>query len=413
MKSYWSCLLLLIPLAGCQAPLKKLNDHSPTLTLYLDASQGSQSGRWDLTRRTPWKPREGERLNLQIQRTGHSARYQYSSLAVDQLQFSETPIIPHEILNLNADAGSLVLSQTKGDNPWTGTARLEADPRFGDVIFRMTKEGLNSERLLAAIIREFKLKTLLEYQETEFSFTQNELWTWLSLNIPAADASKMREANPRLSASDVVQLRRFGVPVRFVQQLPDFSANDLIQFKRFGVEGEYVQAFRQFNPEYMPDNIIALKRFGVPISWAESLAGLSKVRSHEDLIHFRKFGLSPDFVRAAHATSFARERGDFIQLRQHGISSAFLESLTDVDPSTTTQDIIRLHRAGIRSEDQNAMRAYGITSIDDMLRLKRHGVGADFIRAIRIDGRPPLTADAIIDLKTRGIGPQTIRALRQ
>jgi hypothetical protein len=59
------------------------------------------------------------------------------------------------------------------------------------------------------------------------------------------------------------------------------------------------------------------------------------------------------------------------------------------------------------------MRQYGSYSIEEIVMMKRRGITTSYVQAFHVQGKAPLTAKAIIDLRNRGVSADTIRELRQ
>jgi hypothetical protein len=50
---------------------------------------------------------------------------------------------------------------------------------------------------------------------------------------------------------------------------------------------------------------------------------------------------------------------------------------------------------------------------EQIIALRNNGVPADYIAAVNLEGREPLDAKAIIELRQRGVSADTARKLRQ
>ena len=75
--------------------------------------------------------------------------------------------------------------------------------------------------------------------------------------------------------------------------------------------------------------------------------------------------------------------------------------------------VIQLRNAGVRADYLKAIHAAGGYQVDDIILLRRHGVNEDLVRAANPPGKEPMTVNAIIELRNRGVSAKTIAELRK
>jgi hypothetical protein len=51
-------------------------------------------------------------------------------------------------------------------------------------------------------------------------------------------------------------------------------------------------------------------------------------------------------------------------------------------------------------------------TLDEIVKLRNYGVSESFLAEIIVPGRKPLSADTIVNLRSRGVSAETIKALR-
>ena len=413
MKHVFLYLTTLLFCSGCLSNIDQYATGNPRLKLHFPDQDNYESGTWTLTD-FPKTQRPGSgNIDLVIEISEGHSNYIYGSLEAKDSGFTQTPPEPNKRLTIHRDAGSLSLIQGTESTPWSGQFEVQADLTFGDLVRQITGEPISSYRLLTTILRDVKQSTLIAYSEIEIELTSSDLWSFLDRRIKADYVTSMRETHKDFSAKDIIQLRQFGVSPELANEFPEDDASDIIKFRRFGVPPEFARAFRKYNPDYTPQDLISLRKYGVPADWAEPLSGLTKIKEADDLVLLRRFGVPPQFARAAHRYHFVNNADDITALRRHGVTTEFIEALSDVAHSTTTKGIIHLRRSGVTADYYNKMRHSGSYSIDDIVLMKRRGIPTSYVQASQVQGKAPLSSQAIIDLRNRGVSTATIRELRQ
>lgn len=75
--------------------------------------------------------------------------------------------------------------------------------------------------------------------------------------------------------------------------------------------------------------------------------------------------------------------------------------------------IIQLSNAGVSTDYFLTVQAFGAYSVDDIIQFRRRGVGTELIQAANPPDREPLSAEAVIELRNRGVSPKSVSELRK
>lgn len=95
-----------------------------------------------------------------------------------------------------------------------------------------------------------------------------------------------------------------------------------------------------------------------------------------------------------------------IRLRDHGVDGAYLAGLRAAGYSgLSVDDVVRLRDHGVDPSYIGAMRraGYGGLSADDLIRLRDHGVDAETARALTVSAHRRLTAEELVTLRDHGV----------
>lgn len=413
MKRFIFSLATLLVLTGCLPRIDQYATGNPRLRIQFSDPQERLSGHWTLDSPPERKLGSAYDIDLVVETAEGHSHYHYGNLTSTELGISAHPPVPNQALSLVRDAGTLTLTQGSDHFNWSGQFDIHPNHAFGDLFQRITGEPVSSSRTLMAILRGVKTSTVSTYSNLGIEMTGKDLWDWIDRRIKIEYVTSILQITRRFSAADISQLSRFNVSVELIKSFQDHTTSDIIELHRFGVTPQYSRGFREHHPAYSPQDVISLKRHGVPAEWASALDSLPKIKDASDMIALRRSGASPSFARATHRFHFVTNVDDMVSLRRHGLTSEFIEALDYLDDSTTTNEIIQLRRAGITADFHNTMRQYGAYSIDDIIKMRRRGITPDYVLATVVQGKAPLSARAIIDLRNRGVSTQTIRELRQ
>lgn len=217
----------------------------------------------------------------------------------------------------------------------------------------------------------------------------DELTKLRSFGVTPEFATKARAAGYGKTAEEITRLRSFGVTVEYMTGWKDagfaLTTDEVVKLRNFGVQPEYGAAWKKAGYNIDPEGLTRAKNFGVPIEFAAALAG-DKKPSLEEVIRMRQFGINADYYR----------------------------EIKNLKPDFTVEEIVRLRQFGVTAE---YVKAVGATRNDftaeQIVKLRQFGVPAEYVAALSVPERKPLDAQAIIDLRNRGVSAETARKLRE
>ncbi len=118
-------------------------------------------------------------------------------------------------------------------------------------------------------------------------------------------------------------------------------------------------------------------------------------------------------VREIKQAGYWTTLAEVTRLRRSGVTAQYIRSLTQAGCHFGIEDLIKLRRSGVPAEYIAAVKTAGYSfSRDDLIKLQRSGVPAEYLAALKVPGRAQLSADVIIDLRRRGVPPETVQKLR-
>ena len=100
-------------------------------------------------------------------------------------------------------------------------------------------------------------------------------------------------------------------------------------------------------------------------------------------------------------------------MRNSGLQEDYVSNLAEAGYRLSRNELIQLNNSGVPADYVKAVRRMGYSfSIDQIVKLRNYGVSEAYLQEIIQPGRKPLSADLIIDLYSRGVPAQTVRAIR-
>jgi hypothetical protein len=105
---------------------------------------------------------------------------------------------------------------------------------------------------------------------------------------------------------------------------------------------------------------------------------------------------------------------EIIKMRQFGVTPEYFKAVKSVNKSYTTEELVRFKQFGVTPEYLKGMsESRSDFNAEQIIRLRNFGVPVEYVMAVNVPGRTPLDAQAIIDLKSRGVSAETARKLRE
>jgi hypothetical protein len=218
----------------------------------------------------------------------------------------------------------------------------------------------------------------------------DELTRLRSHGVTPKYATKARAAGYGKTADEITRLRNFGVTPEYLAGWKDagfgLSTEEVVHLRNFGVQPEYGAAWKKAGFNVDPEALVRARNFGVPIEFAAALAAVGAKPTMEEIVRMRQFGISPDYFRQVKEQKPNYTVEEIVRLRQYGVQPDYLKTISSGRADFSAEQIIKL---------------------------RNHGVPAEYVAALNIPDRKPLDAEAIIDLRSRGVSVDTARKLRE
>jgi len=106
---------------------------------------------------------------------------------------------------------------------------------------------------------------------------------------------------------------------------------------------------------------------------------------------------------------------ELIRLKAHGIDGDYIRTMRASGFTMSLDDMVRFRAHGIDEEFINEMKSVGLQglSADDLIRLRAHGADAAWIKEMQSLGFPKLSMDDIIRFRAHGIDADFVREARK
>ncbi len=127
----------------------------------------------------------------------------------------------------------------------------------------------------------------------------------------------------------------------------------------------------------------------------------------------RQSGSWLDGIEAAGFRNLSIE--ELIRLKSHGIDGEYTQNMRASGFNLSLNDIIRFRSHGIDDEYIKELQQAGFQNLsgDDLIRLRSHGVDADWVKEMQSAGFSKMSLEEIIRLRSHGIDPDFIREARK
>ena len=107
---------------------------------------------------------------------------------------------------------------------------------------------------------------------------------------------------------------------------------------------------------------------------------------------------------------------DIVRLRNHGVDRDYLEELQQADyGDLAADDMIRLRIHGVDAGEAGAMAraGFGRISVEELIRLRNHGIRAEFVEELVSSGMDAPAVEELIRLNAHGISPGYVRGMHR
>lgn len=303
----------------------------------------------------------------------------------DKIEKGEAPL--H--FGLSRAAGELWFNGQYDSKGASGKFEFKANKRFCDEVSALCNSKPELDDLFQLTLRDASIDQLKEFTKTGLAVSVSDWLRLLNNGISPEFASGMNKALGKTTIENIIECRNNGLNPSFVSA-----------FKAAGYDLNHRELIRARNNGINPDFAAEFKKGGFDLNL-------------DQVIHLRNNGIQPHFAIRAKELGFGNIE-EIIQMRNNGLTEDYLQQMREAGGQYSIQDIIRLRNNGVPTSFIKAVKKAGYNfNIDEIIRLRNNGVSENFLQEITIPDRKPLSAEAIIHLRSRGISSDVIRELRQ
>lgn len=319
-----------------------------------------------------------------------------------------------EYVTLTTEAGELQLTGTRSG--WSGSGKYRFVPNTAYATAARELVGIISDRQLLLLALS---NTSLDYIKVAHGtglkptvedvvrlklhgMSSDAVRSFARLGFRFEEMTRLRThgISPEISegyltggkialAEEQIRLRTHGIGPDLVKEWRgagfDFGVNEMVKSRTHGVSPEYARAWRSAGFSFGVDELVKARLHGLP----ENDAG-----------KFAKAGcISLD---------------EMVKLRLHGVGPEYYGSMRESLPQAKAEEITKLKLHGVPPEYVAAILKAGYAfSVEEIIKLRQAGVPTEYVQALMVEGRAPLKAQAIVELKQRGVSAETARSLRK
>jgi beta-lactamase regulating signal transducer with metallopeptidase domain len=123
----------------------------------------------------------------------------------------------------------------------------------------------------------------------------------------------------------------------------------------------------------------------------------------------------PGWLAEIQATGYRNLTVDqLIRLKEHGVTGEYIRQIRAAGQELSADDLVRFREHGVTPEFINEVKGTGFKDVkaNDLIRLREHGADAAWIRQIQSAGYPDVSLNDIIRLREHGVTPESIRDAR-
>ena len=362
--------LLLVPGSACAQPGRAAAQPSGSLTFEIERS--GQPGRVQLE-----ISRRSGNNHWSTGRTVDAASLQ--GLTAGQLAGDGSPVS----FRIARDAGTLDCEGVVRRGRGTGDCGFVADPRFAAAL---AERGVGRPSI-----------------DEQFSMAMNDI------GLAYVDEVR-RQGYETLTAGELARAGDHGVTLDYLRGMGAHGyrvgrLSALIEMRDHGVTPDYIEALARHDVRDIPPaEIVRLRDHGVSADYVAELRELGYRRlSTEEMIQLRDHGVTADYVRTL-AENGIRDipTAELVRLRDHGVTPEFIVALRRAGYRFPPADIVTMRDHGVDDGYVRELRTLGYTDIaaDEIVRMRVHGVTADFIRRANAGARR--SPDELVRLRIGG-----------
>ena len=404
-----ACSVFLV--VGVSAALfSRGNDHR----LQLRPGESRAEGSWDIDL-DAYRSQRRNGVQIEIRQKGSTHSF--------YLPAERAPVIPNARngspieFAIKSDAGELRFKGEVERDVATGTYRFEPNKTFAADAGKLLKRDLSNDDLLELAWSDVTWVYIQAVADAGLNPTYEDV---LSLRRHGLKAEAIKEfvAAGTDKPRDIIQLRNHGVTAEYVREARQLSfgktTDELTRLRNHGVSTEQLQGWHDAGTSPSTEEVIRLRNHGVQPEYAAAWKKAGFEFTHEELIRARNFGVPSDFPAALAKGGNKPKIEEVIRMRQYGVGADYYREMREANSKLTPEDITRFRQHGVSSEYVKTLSKNGASfTADQIISLRNSGVPADYIAAINVEGRTPLDAKSIIELRNRGVSAETARKLRQ
>jgi hypothetical protein len=363
----------------------------PALELTVEQTDPAVTGRWSASLANVSRAKASQtwvQVNVRDARKNTIYGSSRSARDLPALLTAENRSWPGEF-ELGAEAGTLRLRGERSGSKASGEFALTPKPAYAEQVASLLSEAPSGMD-----------------------------WLWLVLyDVRADEIAAFVRAGGRLKAAELCRLKSFGVSPEYfgaVRADQAYSIDEVTRFKSHGVPADFPATVHKAGYDFDAAGLVRLRSYGVSGADAQAWGKANPNLSAEELVRLRSYGVTPAFGKAVYDVLGNPTVEQIIKLRSYGVSEQFLTEMRAADAHLTTDDLVHLRSYGVPADYVRAWRKAGFEfDARELTRLRSHGVPVDYAASLSTPNRKPLSCDAIIRLRQRGLSAQEIRELRE
>jgi hypothetical protein len=226
-----------------------------------------------------------------------------------------------------------------------------------------------------------------------------------------------RESNPSLNSDEITKLQNYGITSEYASSMKSalggISAGELIELHNYGVTPDFVLGYTRAGYRFRSSELVKLCSNGVTSDYAADLKRGGLSLNADQLVQLHNNGVPPDYALRIKQLGFGNSVDDIISMRNSGLQENYVANMAEAGYRLSRNELIQLNNYGVPADYVKAVRRMGYSfSIDQIVKLRSYGVSEGYLQEIIQPGRKPLSADLIMDLHSRGVPAQAVRAIR-
>jgi beta-lactamase regulating signal transducer with metallopeptidase domain len=232
---------------------------------------------------------------------------------------------------------------------------------------------------------------------------------------PAFVADLQASGYKGLTLDQLIALRSHGVSPGFVRDLVSLglgalSPENLVQLRSHGVQPEEARALKALGYQLSSAELIELRRHGVRLEFIQGMNEATGERlSFSRLVFLRSQGVTPEFVKALKDLGYQNlSPARLVALSSHGVTLHYIDEFNRLGYTNLSVSwLIGLRSHGVTPEFVSALRDLGYErlSVGSLVALRAQGVTPEYVRGLQDAGCRALSADDLIRLRSRGAQP--------